>query len=339
MSGRALRWLLSLGVRAPRPNEGSPRLTIVRQHRIYRAQEQPLYRLGVSEALFDAQVAACVATGLTPMTVQAGLDWLANAKSGHRLAFSFDDGYADNVTLAVPILVKHGAKGTFYLAAGLMDEQRAPWWDELAWCLTEAAHKPVSLSLGGQSVTLDLASWPGQRAALRALLPMLRVPPAEQRARLDALREGTGVRTAAPCALAPWSLAQRFAEAGMEVGAHTLTHPFLSLIPPAEQTREIVGSAAMIRERLRAPVTGLAYPNGDHDAHTIAATNRSGLAYAVTTLAGDCTHVRAPFEVPRRALTEGACLAPGARFSAHMLRAELTGAFDHLRRDRAEAGT
>ncbi len=339
MSGRALRWLLSLGVRAPRAHAGAPRLTIIRQHRIYRAEERPLYRLGVSEAIFEAQVASCVAAGLTPMTVADGLAWLARGERGHRVAFTFDDGYADNATHAVPILARYGAKGTFYLAAGLMQEQRAPWWDELAWCLTEATRKRASIDFGAQPVALELGTWAGQRVALGALLPLLRVPPDEQRARFDALRGATGVSSPAPCELAGWPLAARFAEAAMEVGAHTLSHPFLTLVPPASQASEIADSAALIRERLGAPVTGLAYPNGDHDESVVRAAQASGLTYAVTTNAGDCRDVRAPFRLPRRALTEGACMGPGARFSAHMLRAELTGAFDPLRRGRVEAGT
>jgi peptidoglycan/xylan/chitin deacetylase (PgdA/CDA1 family) len=339
MSGRALRWLLSLVAAGPRANAGAPRLTIIRQHRIYRAGERPLYRLGVSETIFESQVAACVAAGLTPVTVADGLAWLGRGEQGQRVAFTFDDGYADNATLAVPILARHGAKGTFYLAAGLMQEQRAPWWDELAWCLTEATRKSTSIDFGGQGVPLELGTWAGQKAALGALLPLLRVSPDEQRARLDALRAATGVSAPAPCALADWTLAARFAEARMEVGAHTLSHPFLTLVPSASQAGEIADSAALIRARLGAPVTGLAYPNGDHDESVVRAAQASGLTYAVTTNAGDCRDLLAPFRLPRRALTEGACMGPTARFSAHMLRAELTGAFDPLRRGRVEVGT
>lgn len=337
MSGRALRWLLSLGVPAARAHAGPPRLTIVRHHRVYAAGERPLYRLGVREDVLRAQLEACAAAGLTPVTVAEGLARLARGEPGHSIAFSFDDGYADNVTRAVPLLVRAGARATFYLAAGLMEERRAPWWDELAWALEHGANRTGKVTLGDTSLVLEIGTPHGRTLALAAVLPLLRVPPTEQRARLDAIRVATCAPTPAPCELADWTLARRWVEAGMEVGAHTLTHPFLSLLPEAEQRREIEGCAALVRERLGAPVVGLAYPNGDHDDRTVEAARAGGLAYAVTTAAGDARAGVPPYRVPRRALSEGACLAPGGRFSARMTLAELGGAFDGLRGRRAEA--
>jgi peptidoglycan/xylan/chitin deacetylase (PgdA/CDA1 family) len=125
----------------------------------------------------------------------------------------------------------------------------------------------------------------------------------------------------------------------MEIGAHTLTHPFLTLLPPDEQRREIAESAALAAERTGAEVTGLAYPVGDHDERTVEAAAASGLRYAVTTMAGDCSPNLPPFRLPRRALPEGASLGPSGRVSASMVRAEMRGAFDRLRGRRAEAGT
>lgn len=339
MSGRALRWLLSLASGPWSPRSGPPRLTIVRHHRVYADGERALYHLGVSESVLGAQVEACARAGAVPCTVREGLARLVRGEAGHAVAFSFDDGYADNVTRALPVLERHGAKATFYLAAGLMETRTAPWWDELAFTLEHAGVPAASAEIGGTVVALEVASAAGRRAALRALLPLLRVPPAEQRARLDALRSALSARGPAPCELAEWPLARRLAQAGMEIGAHTLTHPFLTLLPPDEQRREIADSAALAAERTGAEVTGLAYPVGDHDERTVEAAAAAGLRYAVTTMAGDCSAGSAPFRLPRRALPEGASLGPLGRVSASMVRAEMRGAFDGLRGRRAEAGT
>lgn len=336
MSGRVVRWLLSLGLPASSRTRGAARLTIVRHHRVYARGERRLYHLGVSDAVLEAQVVACVRSGLTPVTVAEGFAWLRSGAQGHRVAFTFDDGYADNAERAVPLLAKHGARATFYLTAGLMGSRRAPWWDELAWVLEQADRKSFGFTLPGGDIALDLSSSAGRHAALMALLPALRLAPAEQRARLEALRDAAGVSAPAPCELADWTLARRFTQSGMEVGAHTMSHPFLTLLAPADQAREIADSVQEIRTRLGAEVTGLAYPNGDHDARTIQAARAAGLMYAVTTQAGDSRAASDAFALPRRALTEGACLGPGGRFSARMMRAELGGAFDSLRGRRAE---
>jgi peptidoglycan/xylan/chitin deacetylase (PgdA/CDA1 family) len=234
------------------------------------------------------------------------------------------------VTRALPLLQRHGARATFYLAAGLMEERRAPWWDELAFVLEQASGPAAVVEFAGAPLKLELSGRPARAAALRALLPLMRVPPGEQRVRLDRLRAATGVSAAAPCDLARWPLARRLSDAGMEVGAHTLSHPFLSLLPEAEQRREIADSAVLVAERTGAEVVGLAYPNGDHDAATIRAAQASGLAYAVVTASGDCAPGFAPWTLPRRPLPQGACTGPFG-FSARMTLAEVHGAFDGLR--------
>ena len=339
MSGRAIRWLLSLAAGRWAPRSGPPRLTIVRHHRVYADGERALYHLGVSESVLRAQVETCVRAGAPPCTVREGLARLARGDAGQRIAFSFDDGYADNVTRALPVLQRCGAKATFYLAAGLMETRTAPWWDELAFVLEHAPAPLARARIGGADLELRLDSAAGGGAALRALLPPLRVPPAEQRARLDELRARLAVPEPAPCELAEWALARRLAEAGMEIGAHTMTHPFLTLLPPAGQRREIAESATLAAERTGAEVSGLAYPVGDHDERTVEAAREAGLAYAVTTVAGNCAPGTDAFRLPRRALPEGASTGPGGRVSASMVRAEMRGAFDRLRGRRAEAGT
>ncbi len=338
MSGRALRWLLSQAAAGVRPQAGA-RLTIVRHHRVYADGERRLYHLGVSETILARQLEACARARLLPVTVREGCDWLRLGEPGRRIAFSFDDGYADNVTRALPILERFGARATFYLTAGLMETRRAPWWDELAHALENAVVAAAAVTLGGFELALECSTAAGRAVALRTLLPLLRVPPAEQRARLDTLRDALGVTAPPPCEFAQWTAARALVEAGMEAGAHTMTHPFLSLLPPAEQLQELAASATLIRDRLGATVTGVAYPNGDHDAHTIDAARAAGFAYAVSTRAGDCVPGAPRWSLPRRALPEGACTGPGGRFSEHMMVAELNGAFDWLRGNRARAAS
>ena len=336
MSGRLVRWLLSMGAGAKSP--AAPLLTIVRHHRVYADGERALYHLGVSESALAGQLAALAKAGLTPVSVAEGLQRLEKQAPGHHVAFTFDDGYADNVTRAVPVLERFGARATFYLTAGLMEERRAPWWDELAHALTHATKTAATVEWGGAAVALDVASPAGRTAALRALLPLLRVVPAEQHARLATLRAALGVEGRAPCEFADWTQAKAFVSAGMEVGAHTLTHPFLTLLSPDSQRREMADSAALIRDKLGCGTPGVAYPNGDHDAATVAAARAAGFAYAVLTRSGDANAITPRWELPRRPLTEGACTGPFG-FSARMTLAETRGAFDALRKGRVEVGS
>ena len=334
MNGRAVRWLWSL-FRPARNGGGGPILTIVRHHRVYADSERPLYRLGVSESILRQQVAMLRALGLGPITVSEGLDWLAAGTSGHRVAMTFDDGYADNVERALPILTAAGGRATFYLTAGLMEAREAPWWDRVSHAL-EHARRPLEWSSDGRGWE-SLHDAGGRSRALAFVLRDLRVGPGEQRARITALRDALEVEEEAPCELATWAQAARLPAAGMEVGAHTLSHPYLDRLDAATQIHEITGSMRLIEERLGIRAMGLAYPGGAYDAHSIAAVNECGLRHAVTTRAGDNDPRSPAFELRRRGFDEGMCMRPDGRFSRRLARAELEGAFDGMRRARQEA--
>ncbi len=332
MSGRALRWLASLLSRPADRSAAS--LVIVRHHRVFGPAERPLNRLGVAEDVLRAQLALLARRGLSPVTVSRGLARLAGGGPGRTVAMTFDDGYADNVRRALPLLEAAGARATFFLTAGLIEERRAPWWDALAHLL--ATTRAGRLELGGR--VHELADEAGRARALRALVPAFRVAPVEQRALLQDLAGRLGVPGGAPCELATWEECAALRAAGMEVGAHTLTHPFLSTLSAAGQATEIAGSFDLIERRLGERPSGLAYPGGDYDAASVAAARAAGASWAVTTRAGENRAGAPAFELLRRGLSEGACLGPGGRFSARLTLAELDGRFEGLRARRGPAG-
>ena len=332
MSGRALRWLASL---LPRPEGGrAASLVIIRHHRVYGPDERPLYRLGVSEDVLRAQLAMLAQRGLTPVTISEGLARLAGGEPRRTVAMSFDDGYADNARRALPLLVAAGARATFFLTAGLIEERLAPWWDELAHLL--AATRMDRLEHEGR--TLELADEAGRGRALRALLPAFRATPAAQESLLKNFACQLGVSDPAPCELATWEECDALRAAGMELGAHTLTHPCLSTLPASKQAVEIGGSFDLVAHRLGVRPQGFAYPGGDHDAASVAAARAAGAAWAVTTRAGENRAGAPAFELLRRGLSEGACLGPGGRFSARLTLAELDGRFERLRARQVPAG-
>jgi len=329
VSGRALRWMMSLAHRTSQPKTAS--LIIVRHHRVYADGESPIYRLGVGERVFAAQLELLGAVGLAPITVAEGVRWLSGARSGRRVAMTFDDGYRDNVTRALPLLERHGARATFYLTAGLIEERTAPWWDQLAWRLERAEVRKATFEIEGRRIRLELEEPAGRSRALVALEPLMRVTPELRQRRLESLRDLLHVRTEAPCELATWEEARALGGGGMEIGAHTLTHPHLSLLTPERQHAEIAGSIELIERRLGTRPRAFAYPGGDYDATSLAVAARLELEHAVTTRRGDNGPDARPLELRRRALSDGACLGPTGAFSRRLTLAELDGAFDRAR--------
>jgi peptidoglycan/xylan/chitin deacetylase (PgdA/CDA1 family) len=328
MSTVALRWLASLTRRGRPDGQGGPTLTIVRHHRVFADREQPLYRLGVSEWVLRAQLRMLAAEGLNPVTVAEGLEHLAHGR-GHRVALTFDDGYRDNLTRALPLLEQHGARATFYLTAGWIERRIVPWWDAVAHAL-EHTRRTVFDGFAGDPAPLPLATRQDRVRALDRLAPRFRVAPEERQARVEELRERLAVDATPACELATWDEARALVGTDMEIGAHTMNHPHLTTLPPAEQEREMADSVDLIAARLGVRPRGLAYPGGDHDARTIDAAGRAGLAHAATTRAGLNAAGAPRLALLRRGFSEGTCVGP-LGFSRRLALAELSGAFDGLR--------
>ena len=77
-----------------------------------------------------------------------------------------------------------------------------------------------------------------------------------------------------------------FVAAGWEIGAHTLSHPHLTALPPAVATNEIAQSKAALESRLGIEIQSFAYPYGDLNAATKALVQQAGFRFAVSTDTG-----------------------------------------------------
>lgn len=117
-----------------------------------------------------------------------------------------------------------------------------------------------------------------------------------------------------------WNQVGEIAAAGVQVGAHSHTHPRLDELRPHESMDEIVRSKEILEDRLQLPATSFAYPHGYHDKRVrrqvIGAGFGSGMAvkHAMSSPADD-PYALARIVVPREASVEdlrrllrGSCL-------------------------------
>ena len=89
----------------------------------------------------------------------------------------------------------------------------------------------------------------------------------------------------------------------VDIGAHTVTHPVLSLLPPAAQQAEIQGSKARLEEILGRPVTSFAYPYGlrsDYSAETVTVVKQAGFDCASSSYEDNVWRGSDRFQLPRR---------------------------------------
>ena len=132
-------------------------------------------------------------SGRAPITLSQLGDGLSGTSPlpDHPVVVTFDDGYADTLTTAAPLLLERGIPATVYVTAGFVGD----------------------VSPGGD----HMLDW-------------------------DQVRELAGL--------------------GMELGAHSMTHPQLDLLGPDRARREVVDSRHEIQDATGQPTRSFAYPHG-----------------------------------------------------------------------------
>jgi peptidoglycan/xylan/chitin deacetylase (PgdA/CDA1 family) len=244
------------------------------------------------------------------------------------VAITFDDGYADNLHQAKPVLERYAIPATIFLAAGYLGQEKEFWWDELDRLFLQPGLLPATLHLEirGQSYRWDLGpeadytegtfrrhqGWrvekdsppPNIRQALySALWKLLQPLYEEERQRaLTELRIWAGTTATGRPTHRALTLAEAVAmdQGGLiELGAHTVNHPALSSISTEAQQAEIQQSKTSLEELLGHSVHSFAYPYGSFNEQTPGLVQGAGFARACSTIAGTVWPRSNPFLLPR----------------------------------------
>jgi peptidoglycan/xylan/chitin deacetylase (PgdA/CDA1 family) len=97
------------------------------------AEDELGYNLSVSPELFDEQMAYLYKRGYTTVRMDRLADCLRGlARCPERaVALTFDDGYADAATTALPILQRYGFTATFYVVTEFVGRPGYMSWDDI----------------------------------------------------------------------------------------------------------------------------------------------------------------------------------------------------------------
>jgi peptidoglycan/xylan/chitin deacetylase (PgdA/CDA1 family) len=175
-------------------------------------------------------------------------------------AITFDDGYADNLACAVPILKKHGLSATFFIATGYLDGGRM-WNDTLIESVRLTTLPTLDATRFGLG-NLPFASIENKRSAIdKLILAIKHLPAAARHEAVEYVRESCGCVLPDNLMLTTPQL-RELHFSGMGVGAHTVSHPILARQPDADARREIADSRDFLEGLLKERVPLFAYPNG-----------------------------------------------------------------------------
>lgn len=96
-----------------------------------------------------------------------------------------------------------------------------------------------------------------------------------------------------------WPAIKALQAGGIEIGAHTVTHGFLTHYRPADLDRELREPRAVLERELGTPVRAFAYPQGDYNAAVVAAVRAAGYTSATTLDQGRAGRGADPLRLPR----------------------------------------
>ncbi|MEM7501116.1 MAG: polysaccharide deacetylase family protein [Pseudomonadota bacterium] len=218
------------------------------------------------------------------------VEQLRNGSLPSRAAcITFDDGYADNCTQALPVLQAHGLPATFFIATGFLNGGRM-WNDTLIEAIRSAKRKTIDLDALGLGV-LRIGTVNEKRQALQKVIPHLKHKAPVDRDRAVAMVVSECDPASLPDDLMMTNsqlLAMR--DGGMTIGAHTENHPILASCDRSHAHEEIARGRETLEALLGQRVSMFAYPNGkidtDYTGEHVDIVRELGFDAAVTTNAG-----------------------------------------------------
>lgn len=210
------------------------------------------------------------------------------------VAFSMDDGYADQAEIAAPIFIEFNCPATLFVITAFLDNNMWPWDAKVTHIINATRKESFEITLGDEHFHLPLANEHERREARNIIRETIKVMAADT---IDhslgqlALATGTDIPEAPPAYVRPmnWDTARLLETQGIKFAPHTISHRILSKLDAISAEREIIESWQRISEELVSPSPIFCYPNGrlcDYGPREINVLKQAGFIGAVSTTSG-----------------------------------------------------
>ena len=204
------------------------------------------------------------------------------------VVLTFDDGYADNFWNAKPLLENFGIPATVFVTSGRIDSPTEFWWDDLERVLLQPGNLPKRLELfiQGQSYPWPTTSVEERELAYMDIHQILQ--PLSDSERNPVISDMITWADTDPMGRTDYlplttdELIQLARSEFVEIGAHTVSHSFLSVMTEVEQHDEIAGSRNKLEEIIGCCVDTFSYPYGNLSSDTVSIVKAAGFKGALT---------------------------------------------------------
>jgi peptidoglycan/xylan/chitin deacetylase (PgdA/CDA1 family) len=280
-----------------RPGRG--RLCILNYHRVLERAD-PLLAAEPDVNAFRWQMKV-LADCFNVMPLDEALDALAQDRMPPRaVCITFDDGYRSTHDLALPVMREFGFPATVFVTTGYVGSG-SMWNDRILESLRALEAEQLDLSDAGLG-SYAVGTLAERRETLTLLTERAKyLAPDQRQALVERLDRMTGTQEGGP--MLTGDMIRSMAKQGVEIGAHTISHPILAKLSDESARFEIAESKRQLEAITGKPVRYFAYPNGKpgidfHDRHMTMA-REAGFAAAFSTAMGAAGSQHDRFALPR----------------------------------------
>lgn len=325
-----------------------PALTVLGYHRVLDTPVEstttcPLGMV-VSASMFERQIAYAARTYR-----MVTLEQIQEACEGGRLLperaglATFDDGWADNYTVAYPILRRLGVPATVFVTTDYTGTTREFWFTTLMRAVLEGK-RALAVGDGREAgwptdVAGELDRIAGLPRPLRPwrLDPLIEMLKRYPEARIDMLVVALAKRLDRmpggdhESFFLTWDQLREMERGGMSVASHTCTHKILTQISDDDASQELRRSRETLEKELGHPVVSFAFPNGDYEPRHMKLAWEGGYrCFFISTR----MHPGGPAGrvFPRPCVHELVGRGANGRFSPSLMELHLSGVWERVRR-------
>jgi peptidoglycan/xylan/chitin deacetylase (PgdA/CDA1 family) len=258
MSGTILSRMISTAG-SMLPSTRSNRLLTLIYHRVL-AEPDPMFPQELTSIQFDWQM-SLIRRHCYVLPLAEAIEALRTKTLPPRaVAVTFDDGYKDNYSVALPILQRHAVPSTFYVTTSFLDGG-IMWNDAVTESVRRTLHAKLNFSDLGLGIVVPGKHRDRGSLAENLITRLKHLAPADRQSRVASVVDRCGAALPKDLMMSTGEVRNLHA-AGMQIGAHTRTHPILETLDADAVREEIVDSRSELERITGAAVTTFAYPNG-----------------------------------------------------------------------------
>jgi peptidoglycan/xylan/chitin deacetylase (PgdA/CDA1 family) len=294
------RTIRIMGDKIAAHHKGEGRLCIVNYHRVLESAN-PLLETEPNIKTFRWQM-ELLADCFNVMPLHDAVLALESRQLPPRaVCLTFDDGYRSVHDYALPILNELALPATVFVASGYVGEG-SMWNDRVIEVIQAMPGVDLDLRDVGLGVH-RLSTLHERKLAVEKITHASKyLPPADRLRLTQKLEELAGDGLAHGLMLTSQMLVN-LAGQGIEIGAHTISHPILTKVDDEIARYEIEVGKQQLETITGNPVRLFAYPNGkigmDFDERHVQMAKDAGFIAAFTTATGAATGKHDRFQLPR----------------------------------------